>query len=243
MAVEAGAGARAGIPDAEFAAAGAEIAPDAAAALAGAGIVLKIRAPLGAGEGEVDELPLIPRGALLLGQLQADAGDGRDLRASSASRPGAMELLPRITRAQSMDILSSQANLAGYRAVIEAAAAFDRGFPMLMTAAGTIPAANVFVMGAGVAGLQAIATARRLGGRVSATDVRPAAKEEIKSLGASFVGYEDEESKPAQTAGGYAKQIGRVLCRSRPKWSRRTSPSRTSSSPPRWCRAARRRPW
>ena len=118
-----------------------------------------------------------------------------------------MELLPRTTRAQSMDILSSQANLAGYRAVIEAAGAFDRGFPMLMTAAGTIPAANVFIMGAGVAGLQAIATGRRLGGRVSATDVRPAAKEEIKSLGASFVGYEDEESKNAQTAGGYAKQL------------------------------------
>jgi NAD(P) transhydrogenase subunit alpha len=106
-----------------------------------------------------------------------------------------------------MDVLSSQANLAGYRAVIEAATAFDRGFPMLMTAAGTIPAANAFIMGAGVAGLQAIATARRLGARVSATDVRPAAKEEIKSLGASFVGYEDEESRAAQTAGGYAKQL------------------------------------
>ena len=118
-----------------------------------------------------------------------------------------MELLPRITRAQSMDILSSQANLAGYRAVIEAAAAFDRGFPMLMTAAGTVPAANVFIMGAGVAGLQAIATARRLGGRVSATDVRPAAKEEIKSLGAAFIGHEDEESRAAQTAGGYAKPM------------------------------------
>jgi NAD/NADP transhydrogenase alpha subunit len=110
-----------------------------------------------------------------------------------------------------MDILSSQANLAGYRAVIEGAAAFDRGFPMLMTAAGTVPAANVFVMGAGRRGLQAIATARRLGGRVSATDVRPAAKEEIKSLGASFVGYEDEESRAAQTAGGYAKADERRL--------------------------------
>jgi NAD(P) transhydrogenase subunit alpha len=118
-----------------------------------------------------------------------------------------MELLPRITRAQSMDVLSSQANLAGYRAVIEGAGAYDRGFPMMMTAAGTVPAANAFIMGAGVAGLQAIATARRLGGRVSATDVRPAAKEEIKSLGATFVGYEDEESKAAQTAGGYAKQL------------------------------------
>jgi NAD(P) transhydrogenase subunit alpha len=133
--------------------------------------------------------------------------------AGRGSEACAMELLPRITRAQSMDILSSQANLAGYRAVIEAAAAFDRGFPMLMTAAGTIPAANVFVMGAGVAGLQAIATARRLGGRVSATDVRPAAKEEIKSLGAAFVGHEDEESRAAQTAGGYAKAMSAEFMR------------------------------
>jgi len=206
VAVETGAGLSAGIPDAEYAAAGAEIAADAAAALAGAAIVLKVRAPLAAGEGELDELALVPKGALLLGQLNADAA----AVAAYAERgidAGAMELLPRITRAQSMDILSSQANLAGYRAVIEAAAAFDRGFPMLMTAAGTIPAANVFIMGAGVAGLQAIATARRLGGRVSATDVRPAAKEEIKSLGASFVGHEDEESRAAQTAGGYAKPM------------------------------------
>jgi NAD(P) transhydrogenase subunit alpha len=206
VAVESGAGMASGIPDAAYAEAGAEIAPDAAAALAGAGIVLKVRAPLTAGEGAVDELALIPRGALLLGQLNADAAAAQAY-AAAGIEAGAMELAPRITRAQSMDILSSQANLAGYRAVIEAAAAFDRGFPMLMTAAGTVPAANVFVMGAGVAGLQAIATARRLGGRVSATDVRPAAKEEIKSLGASFVGYEDEESRQAQTAGGYAKQL------------------------------------
>jgi NAD(P) transhydrogenase subunit alpha len=151
-------------------------------------------------------LALIPRGALLVGQLNADAGMAGAYAAAGIDAC-AMELAPRSTRAQSMDILSSQANLAGYRAVIEAADAFDRGFPMLMTAAGTVPAANVFVMGAGVAGLQAIATARRLGGRVSATDVRPAAKEEIKSLGASFVGYEDEESRQAQTAGGYAKQL------------------------------------
>ncbi|MDO9709460.1 Re/Si-specific NAD(P)(+) transhydrogenase subunit alpha [Paracraurococcus lichenis] len=206
VAVEAGAGLASGIPDADYAAAGAEVAPDAAAALKGAGIVLKIRAPLGAGEGAVDELSLIPRGALVLGQLQADEAMAQAY-AKAGIDAGAMELLPRITRAQSMDILSSQANLAGYRAVVEAASAFDRGFPMLMTAAGTISAANVFIMGAGVAGLQAIATARRLGGRVSATDVRPAAKEEIKSLGASFVGYESEESKQAQTAGGYAKQL------------------------------------
>jgi len=200
VAVEAGAGLTAGIPDAEYAAAGAEVVADAATALAGAGIVLKVRAPL------EDELALIPRGALMLGQLQADAAAAAAYAAAGIDA-GAMELLPRITRAQSMDILSSQANLAGYRAVVEAAGAFDRGFPMLMTAAGTIPAANVFIMGAGVAGLQAIATARRLGGRVSATDVRPAAKEEIKSLGASFVGYEDDESKAAQTSGGYAKQL------------------------------------
>jgi NAD(P) transhydrogenase subunit alpha len=206
VAVETGAGLASGIPDSLYKEAGAEIAPDAASALAGAGIVLKVRAPLGTGEGAVDELALIPRGALLIGTLQADkamAATYAQLGIDACS----MELLPRITRAQSMDVLSSQANLAGYRAVIEAATTYDRGFPMLMTAAGTIPAANVFIMGAGVAGLQAIATARRLGGRVSATDVRPAAKEEIKSLGASFVGYEDEESKAAQTAGGYAKQL------------------------------------
>jgi proton-translocating NAD(P)+ transhydrogenase subunit alpha len=212
VAVEAGAGLRAGVPDAAFREAGAEIAPDAAAALAGAGTVLKVRAPLAAGEGEVDELAAIPRGALLIGELRADEAMARAL-AERGIEACAMELLPRITRAQSMDILSSQANLAGYRAVIEAAAAFDRGFPMLMTAAGTIPAANVFVMGAGVAGLQAIATARRLGGRVSATDVRPAAKEEIKSLGAAFVGHEDEESRAAQTAGGYAKAMSAEFMR------------------------------
>jgi NAD(P) transhydrogenase subunit alpha len=200
VAVEAGAGLTAGIPDAAYAEVGASVTPDAAAALAGAGIVFKVRAPLN------DELALIPRGALLVGQLNADAALAGAFAAAGVDAC-AMEMAPRITRAQSMDILSSQANLAGYRAVIEAAAAFDRGFPMLMTAAGTIPAANVFVMGAGVAGLQAIATARRLGGRVSATDVRPAAKEEIKSLGASYVGYEDEESRAAQTSGGYAKAM------------------------------------
>ncbi|WP_458097677.1 Re/Si-specific NAD(P)(+) transhydrogenase subunit alpha [Roseomonas sp. WA12] len=206
VAVESGAGLSAGFPDAAYAAAGAEVAPDAATALAGSGIVLKVRAPLAAGEGGVDELSLIPRGALLIATMGADKDSVARLAAAGVDA-AAMEMLPRITRAQSMDVLSSQANLAGYRAVVEAAVAFDRGFPMLMTAAGTIPAANVLVMGAGVAGLQAIATARRLGGRVSATDVRPAAKEEIKSLGASFVGYEDEESRAAQTAGGYAKPM------------------------------------
>ncbi|MBC7432910.1 MAG: Re/Si-specific NAD(P)(+) transhydrogenase subunit alpha [Rubritepida sp.] len=208
VAVETGAGLIAGFTDQAYAEAGAEICQDAATTLFGAGVVLKVRAPLAAGEGEVDELSLIHRGALLVGTLEAGANPGRaEAYAAAGIEACAMELAPRSTRAQSMDILSSQANLAGYRAVIEGAGAYDRGFPMLMTAAGTIPPANVFVMGAGVAGLQAIATARRLGGRVSAADVRPAAKEEIKSLGASFVGYEDEESKSAQTAGGYAKQL------------------------------------
>ncbi|MFO0181528.1 MAG: NAD(P)(+) transhydrogenase (Re/Si-specific) subunit alpha, partial [Alphaproteobacteria bacterium] len=206
LAVEAGAGLASGITDAAFTEAGASLAADAAGALAGAHIVLKVRAPLAAAEGAVDELSLIPRGALLIATLAADA-DAAGRYAAAGVDACAMELLPRITRAQSMDVLSSQANLAGYRAVVEASTAYDKGFPMMMTAAGTVPAANAFIMGAGVAGLQAIATARRLGGRVSATDVRPAAKEEIKSLGASFVGYEDEESKAAQTAGGYAKQL------------------------------------
>jgi NAD(P) transhydrogenase subunit alpha len=208
VAVEAGAGEGAAIPDAEFTAAGAEIAPDAAAALAGAGIVFCVRAPLGPGEGEVDQLAAIPRGALLIGSLDVW---GEPQRVAAYTERGidacAMELLPRITRAQSMDVLSSQANLAGYRAVIEAAMAYGRSFPMMMTAAGTVAPASVFVIGAGVAGLQAIATARRLGARVSATDVRPAAKEEIRSLGASFVGVETEETKQAQTAGGYAKEM------------------------------------
>ena len=200
VAVEQGAGLASGITDAAYAEAGASLSASATEALAGAGIVLKVRAPTD------DEFAAIPRGALLIGTLAADA-EAAGRYAAAGIEACSMELLPRITRAQSMDVLSSQANLAGYRAVIEAAGAYDKGFPMMMTAAGTVPAANAFIMGAGVAGLQAIATARRLGGRVSATDVRPAAKEEIKSLGASFVGYEDEESKAAQTAGGYAKQL------------------------------------
>jgi NAD(P) transhydrogenase subunit alpha len=121
----------------------------------------------------------------------------------------AMELMPRITRAQSMDVLSSQANLAGYRAVIDACAEYGRALPMMMTAAGTVPAAKVFVMGVGVAGLQAIATARRLGGVVTATDVRPAVKEQVQSLGAKFIAVEDDEFKQAETAGGYAKEMSK----------------------------------
>lgn len=200
VAIEAGAGAGASIPDGEFAAAGAEVTADPAATLAGAGIVFAVQAPL------PEERALIPRGALLV--CTAGAFGDPDLVPSLAAAgidAAAMELLPRITRAQSMDVLSSQANLAGYRAVVESATSFQRGFPMMMTAAGTVPPARVFVIGAGVAGLQAIATARRLGAIVSATDVRPAAKEEIRSLGATFVGVEDAETA-AQT-GAYAREM------------------------------------
>jgi len=200
VAIETGSGAGASISDADFVAAGAEIAADPAAALAGAGIVFAVQAPL------PEERALIARGTLLV--CTAGALGDPDLVASLAAAGidcAAMELLPRITRAQSMDVLSSQANLAGYRSVIEGAFAFDRGFPMMMTAAGTVPPARVFVIGAGVAGLQAIATARRLGAIVSATDVRPAAKEEIKSLGATFVGVEDAET--ATQTGAYAREM------------------------------------
>jgi NAD(P) transhydrogenase subunit alpha len=200
VAVESEAGALAAIADADFAAAGAEIAPDAAAVLAGAGIVFAVQTP------GPEERALIPRGALLV--CIAGAFADPDLVPSLAAAgidTAAMELLPRITRAQSMDVLSSQANLAGYRAVVESATAFQRGFPMMMTAAGTVPPARVFVIGAGVAGLQAIATARRLGAIVSATDVRPAAKEEIKSLGAAYVGVEDAET--AGQTGAYAREM------------------------------------
>jgi NAD(P) transhydrogenase subunit alpha len=200
VALEAGAGFTSAISDVDFAAAGAEIVPDPASALNGAAIVFAVQAP------EPAERALIPRGALLV--CTANAFGDPELLASLAQAgidTVAMELLPRITRAQSMDVLSSQANLAGYRAVIEGAAAFERGFPMMMTAAGTVPPARVFIVGAGVAGLQAIATARRLGALVSATDVRPAAKEEIKSLGATFVGVEDAET--AGQTGAYAREM------------------------------------
>lgn len=200
VAVESGAGLASAVSDAEFAAAGAEIAADAGAALAGAGIVFAVQPPEGA------EFAAIPRGALLVCTAGAVNDPALVTRLAEAGIDcAAMELLPRITRAQSMDVLSSQANLAGYRAVIEGANAFERGFAMMMTAAGTVPPARVFVIGAGVAGLQAIATARRLGAIVSATDVRPAAKEEIKSLGATFVGVEDEET--AKQTGPYAGQL------------------------------------
>jgi H+-translocating NAD(P) transhydrogenase subunit alpha len=206
VAVEAGAGTGASIPDADFTAAGGEVVADAVAALADAGIVLGVQVPL------PEQIAQIPRGALLVCTANPFANpDLVPALANAGIDTVAMELLPRITRAQSMDVLSSQANLAGYRAVIEASAAFHRGFPMMMTAAGTVPPARAFVIGAGVAGLQAIATARRLGAIVSATDVRPAAKEEIKSLGATFVGVEDEET--ASQTGAYAREMSEAFRR------------------------------
>ena len=196
--VRSGAGLASAIGDTAYVEAGAHIADDDAALLDGADIVLSVRRPSAAILGRVKPA------SILVGCL--DPGDGTDIDqlAKSGASAFAMELMPRITRAQAMDVLSSQANLAGYRAVLEAAAVFERAFPMMMTAAGTVPPARVFVMGAGVAGLQAIATARRLGAIVSATDVRPAAREQVESLGGKFIAVEDEESAAAETAGGYA---------------------------------------
>jgi NAD(P) transhydrogenase subunit alpha len=200
--VEQGAGKAAGIPDADFTAAGAKIAGDAVTK--DADVVLKVRRPTKA------ELANYKSGALVIGMLDPYGNDAAlaELAAAKVSA-FSMELAPRITRAQSMDVLSSQANLAGYRAVVDASAEFGKAFPMMMTAAGTVPAAKVFVMGAGVAGLQAIATARRLGAVVTATDVRPAAKEQVESLGAKFIAVEDEEFKQAETAAGYAKEMSK----------------------------------
>ncbi len=200
--VEAGAGLSSRIPDEEFAKAGAAIGKAADAGRAD--VVLKVRRPTEA------ELKGYRQGAIVLATMDPY---GNDAAVAAMARAGitafAMEFMPRITRAQSMDVLSSQANLAGYQAVIDAAAEYDRALPMMMTAAGTVPAARVFVMGAGVAGLQAIATARRLGAVVTATDVRPAAKEQVASLGAKFIAVEDEEFKAAETAGGYAKEMSK----------------------------------
>jgi len=202
VSVEAGAGKNSGIPDAEFTAAGAHIASSAKETLADASVVLKVRRPT---EGETS---LIPKGALVLAIMDPyDSPEALSSMAKAGLSAFSMELMPRITRAQVMDVLSSQANLAGYRAVIDASSAYGRGMPMMMTAAGTVPAAKVFVMGAGVAGLQAIATARRLGAIVTATDVRPAAKEQVASLGAKFIAVEDDEFKQAETAAGYAKPM------------------------------------
>ncbi len=200
--VESGTGTGSSIPDAEYVAAGAVVKPDTRAVLDGADLVLKVRGPT------QQEITALKPGAVVVALL--DAYREKDTVAALAGAgvtAFAMEFVPRITRAQVMDALSSQANLAGYRAVIEAANAYGRGFPMMMTAAGTVAPAKIFVMGVGVAGLQAIATARRLGAVVTATDVRPATKEQVESLGAKFLAVEDEEFKNAQTAGGYAKAM------------------------------------
>lgn len=206
VAVESGAGTAAGVPDAAFAEAGARIGADAADALAAADLVLKVRRPLTAGEGEVDELSMIPDGATLIGLLNPLVQTGQwEGYAAKGLTVLAMELVPRISRAQSMDALSSQANLAGYKAVLDACIYYKRAMPLMMTAAGTLAPAKVLILGAGVAGLQAIATARRLGAVVSAFDVRPAVKEQVESLGASFV--EVEGAADAETSGGYAREM------------------------------------
>ncbi len=190
------------IPDDAFAAAEATVVQTSAATVRDADVVLKVRRPTEA------ELKSYEIGALVIASMDPH---GHEEAVAAMAEAGvcafAMEFLPRITRAQAMDVLSSQANLSGYQAVIDAAAEFDRALPMMMTAAGTVPAARIFVMGAGVAGLQAVATARRLGAVVTATDVRPAAKEQVESLGAKFIAVEDEEFKQAETAAGYAKPM------------------------------------
>ena len=200
--VEAGTGTGSSIPDDDYAAAGATVAKDTKAVLSGADIVLKVRGPT------AQETSALKPGAIVVALLDAYRDKETVTALAGANATAfAMEFVPRISRAQVMDALSSQANLAGYRAVIEAAYAYGKGFPMMMTAAGTVAPAKVFIMGVGVAGLQAIATARRLGAVVTATDVRPATKEQVESLGAKFLAVEDEEFKNAQTAGGYAKPM------------------------------------
>jgi NAD(P) transhydrogenase subunit alpha len=200
--VETGAGVTAAAPDADYLAAGAKIAPSAAEALKNADLVFKVRGPAD------EEIAALKPGAVVVGLFNPFQDRTLiDALAAKGATVFAMEFVPRITRAQAMDALSSQANLAGYRSVIEAAEVYGRAMPMMMTAAGTVAAAKVFVMGAGVAGLQAIATARRLGAVVTATDVRPAAKEQVESLGAKFIAVEDEEFKAAETAAGYAKEM------------------------------------
>ncbi len=200
--VETGAGLASRYIDEEYVAAGATIAPDMATTFTDAEVVLMVRRPL------PEECRLMKPGTLLVTMTDPYGHEAAIAEIAAAGiTTFTMEFMPRITRAQVMDVLSSQANLAGYQAVVEAAYAFHRAFPMMMTAAGTVPAARVFVMGAGVAGLQAIATARRMGAVVTATDVRPAAKEQVASLGAKFIAVEDEEFKAAETAAGYAKPM------------------------------------
>ena len=207
--IEAGAGDGASIPDAAFAETGATIVDDTVAALANADIVLKVQRPLISGEDSADEIVGMKKGAILIGMLDAlqhpsDVAAWKKAGLTAFS----LELLPRITRAQSMDVLSSQSNLAGYKAVLDGTHEFGRAVPMMMTAAGTIPPARVLILGAGVAGLQAIATARRLGAVVSAYDVRPVVKEQVESLGAKFIKVDAAAIHEAETEGGYAKEMG-----------------------------------
>ena len=200
--IESGAGLRSRFSDEDYRAAGAEIGADRASVLGGADVMLQVRRPQNA---DIEHLKPDASVVAMIdpfgdrAELEGVAALGRHLYS--------MEFMPRITRAQSMDVLSSQANLAGYKAVVDAASMFEQAVPMMMTAAGTVPASKMFIMGVGVAGLQAIATARRLGGIVTATDVRPATKEQVQSLGAKFIAVEDEEFKQAQTAAGYAKPM------------------------------------
>jgi H+-translocating NAD(P) transhydrogenase subunit alpha len=202
VAVEAGAGLTSAIPDEAYREAGAVIAESATAAAAGADVLLRVRRPSAA-----DVAGVKPGAAVIAIMDPYEHIDALQSLAGAGVSAFAMELIPRITRAQSMDVLSSQANLAGYRAIIDAAAAYDRAIPMMMTAAGSVQPARIFIMGVGVAGLQAIATARRIGGVVTATDVRPATKEQVLSLGAKFIAVEDEEFAAAETAAGYAKPM------------------------------------
>lgn len=200
--IQSGAGSYSNFLDDDYQEMGAKIVASAGEALDGADIILKVRQPDG------EQIAAMKDGALVIGMLDP-YGDKGHIEALAAKNIKAfsMELVPRITRAQSMDVLSSQANLAGYKAVIDAAAHFAQAMPMMMTAAGTVPPAKVFIMGAGVAGLQAVATAKRLGAIVTATDVRPAVKEQVESLGGKFIAVENEEFKEAETAGGYAKEM------------------------------------
>ena len=203
VSVQTNAGVAASIPDTEFEAAGASISPTAADIYAQSDIVLKVRGP------EAGELPLLRQGSVLVGLLRPHDEDGIARLAETGVTAFAMESMPRTTRAQSMDVLSSQANIAGYKAVLVAASEYARFMPMLMTAAGTVKAARVLVLGAGIAGLQAIATAKRLGAVVEAFDVRPAVKEQVESLGAKFVEVEVSEAEKTAlaTAGGYAREM------------------------------------
>ena len=207
VAVEEGAGVAAAFPDQAYRDAGAELSADPSMVVFGVDVVLKVQRPLGPGDGALDELALLKPGTVLIGLLAPYAGDHVARFAAAGLTSFTMELVPRITRAQTMDVLSSQANLAGYKAVLGAAAEYGHAFPMMMTAAGTIPPARVLVLGAGVAGLQAIATARRLGAIVSAFDVRAVVKEQVESLGAVFIEVDAAAAKQAETAGGYAKEM------------------------------------